>query len=404
MEFDHIIIRYGELSTKKRNRKSFVDKMKSHIRWAIKDLKHAKVTSSRDRMYVLLNGEDHLEVIQRIKGVYGIQSLSPALKIGRDIEEVKTAALYYFEQLSKRPETFKITTRRSDKDYPYDTNEMNHLIGGHLLINNDGHLKVDVKNPDFNLRIEIRREAVYLTGEIIEGAGGLPFGSSGKAMLMLSGGIDSPVAGFLSMKRGLEVECIHFYSPPFTSERSKQKVIDLAHKLAEVNGTIKLHIVPFTDIQVLIQKQIPENYTMTSTRRLMLRIADAIREKNEGMAIITGESLGQVASQTLESMFAINEVTNTPILRPLITVDKTEIIAMAREMETLEISNQPFEDCCTVFTPASPKTKPRREKVNYYEGFVDFEPMIEKAVQDTETLRISGEKQDNVDETIEDLF
>lgn len=404
MEFDHIIIRYGELSTKKRNRKSFVDKMKSHIRWAIKDLKHAKVTSSRDRMYVLLNGEDHLEVIQRIKGVYGIQSLSPALKIGRDIEEVKTAALYYFEQLSTRPETFKITTRRSDKDYPYDTNEMNHLIGGHLLINNDGRLKVDVKNPDFNLRIEIRREAVYLTGEIIEGAGGLPFGSSGKAMLMLSGGIDSPVAGFLSMKRGLEVECIHFYSPPFTSERSKQKVIDLAHKLAEVNGTIKLHIVPFTDIQVLIQKQIPENYTMTSTRRLMLRIADAIREKNEGMAIITGESLGQVASQTLESMFAINEVTNTPILRPLITVDKTEIIAMAREMETLEISNQPFEDCCTVFTPASPKTKPRREKVNYYEGFVDFEPMIEKAVQDTETLRISGEKQDNMDETIEDLF
>lgn len=404
MEFDHIIIRYGELSTKKRNRKSFVDKMKSHIRWAIKDLKHAKVTSSRDRMYVLLNGEDHLEVIQRIKGVYGIQSLSPALKIGRDIEEVKKAALYYFEQLSKRPETFKITTRRSDKDYPYDTNEMNHLIGGHLLINNDGRLKVDVKNPDFNLRIEIRREAVYLTGEIIEGAGGLPFGSSGKAMLMLSGGIDSPVAGFLSMKRGLEVECIHFYSPPFTSERSKQKVIDLAHKLAEVNGTIKLHIVPFTDIQVLIQKQIPENYTMTSTRRLMLRIADAIREKNEGMAIITGESLGQVASQTLESMFAINEVTNTPILRPLITVDKTEIIAMAREMDTLEISNQPFEDCCTVFTPASPKTKPRREKVNYYEGFVDFEPMIEKAVQDTETLRISGEKQDNVDETIEDLF
>lgn len=404
MEFDHIIIRYGELSTKKRNRKSFVDKMKSHIRWAIKDLKHAKVTSSRDRMYVLLNGEDHLEVIQRIKGVYGIQSLSPALKIGRDIEEVKKAALYYFEQLSKRPETFKITTRRSDKDYPYDTNEMNHLIGGHLLINNDGRLKVDVKNPDFNLRIEIRREAVYLTGEIIEGAGGLPFGSSGKAMLMLSGGIDSPVAGFLSMKRGLEVECIHFYSPPFTSERSKQKVIDLAHKLAEVNGTIKLHIVPFTDIQVLIQKQIPENYTMTSTRRLMLRIADAIREKNEGMAIITGESLGQVASQTLESMFAINEVTNTPILRPLITVDKTEIIAMAREMDTLEISNQPFEDCCTVFTPASPKTKPRREKVNYYEGFVDFEPMIEKAVQDTETLRISGEKQDNMDETIEDLF
>ncbi|CAH0346862.1 tRNA uracil 4-sulfurtransferase ThiI [Bacillus sp. CECT 9360] len=401
MKFDHIIIRYGEISTKKRNRKGFIDKMKANIIWALKEFSDAKLSSSRERMYILLNGEDHQEIIKRLKGIYGIQSLSPALKVDKDVEEIKKAALYYFEQLSENVSTFKISTKRSDKDFPYNTDELNHMLGGHLLRNTNG-LTVDVKNPDFNLRVEVRREAVYLTGEVIPGAGGLPLGSSGKAMLMLSGGIDSPVAGFLSMKRGLEIECVHFYSPPFTSERSRQKAVDLAEKLAEVSGSVKLHIVPFTDVQLLIQKQIPENYTMTTTRRMMLRITDKIREKQEAMAIITGESLGQVASQTLTSMYAINEVTNTPILRPLITMDKTEIIELAKGYDTLEISNRPYEDCCTVFTPASPKTKPRREKVNFYESFVDFDTLIDEAVHKIETLTIepgslnNGEGLDNL--------
>ncbi len=404
MKFDHIIIRYGEISTKKRNRKSFVDKLKNHIRWALRDFKAAKLTASRERMYIILNGEDHQKIIEQIKGVYGIQSLSPALKIGRDIEEIKTAALYYIDQLSGEIETFKVSTKRSDKDFPYDTNEMNHLLGGHLLRNKDGILKVDVKNPDLDLRVEVRKEAVYLSGENIHGAGGLPFGSSGKAMLMLSGGIDSPVAGFLSMKRGLEIECIHFYSPPFTSERSKQKVMDLAEKLALVNGSMKVHIVPFTEIQMLIQKQIPENYTMTSTRRLMLRIADAIREKEEALAIITGESLGQVASQTMNSMFAINEVISTPVLRPLIAMDKLEIIELAKQYDTFEISNQPYEDCCTVFTPASPKTKPKLEKVQYYESFVDFDKLIADAVEQTEIQKIRFGEKATGEGQLEDLF
>ncbi len=401
MEFDHIIIRYGEISTKKRNRKAFVDKMKKHILWNLREIPNLEVTSNRERMYVILNGADHKEVIERLKGVFGIQTLSPAIKIERDVEKMKDAALYYMGQLSDQVHTFKITTKRADKNFPYDTNEVNHMLGGHLLRNSNG-LKVDVKNPDLNLIVEIRREAIYLTGEVIPGAGGLPYGSSGKAMLMLSGGIDSPVAGYLAMKRGLDVEAIHFYSPPFTSERSRQKVIDLAGKLAEVTGSMKVHIVPFTEIQLLIQKQVPENYTMTTTRRLMLRLADQIREKEEAMAIITGESLGQVASQTLSSMFAINEVTNTPILRPLITMDKTEIIDLARKLDTFEISNLPYEDCCTVFTPASPKTKPKREKVNYYESFVDFEPLIATAIANTETLTI--EPKSVVNQEMEDLF
>ncbi|MFI8493906.1 tRNA uracil 4-sulfurtransferase ThiI [Peribacillus butanolivorans] len=403
MKFDHIIIRYGEISTKKRNRKGFVDKMKAHIRWSLKDIEGVVLTANRERMYVLLNGVDHKPVIERLKGIFGIQSLSPAIKIERDIEVMKTAALYYLNHTLEEVGTFKITTKRADKDFPYNTDEINRALGGHLLRNTED-LKVDVKNPDLNLLVEVRREAVYLTGEIIQGAGGLPFGSSGKAMLMLSGGIDSPVAGFLSMKRGLDVEAIHFYSPPFTSERSRQKVIDLAGKLAEINGSMKVHIVPFTEIQLLIQKQIPENYSMTTTRRLMMRVADQIREKEEAMALITGESLGQVASQTMSSMYAINEVTNTPILRPLITMDKTEIIKIARELDTFEISNLPYEDCCTVFTPASPKTKPKREKVNYYESFVDFESLIAKAVSDTEILTVTPGQTFDKEEAMEDLF
>ena len=401
MEFDHIIIRYGEISTKKRNRKAFVSKMKKHILWSLKEIPNLEVTASRDRMYVILNGADHKEVIEHLKGIFGIQTLSPALKIERDVEKMKDASLYYIGQLSDQVHTFKITTKRADKDFPYDTNEVNHMLGGHILRNTEG-LTVDVKNPDLNLIVEIRREAIYLTGEVIQGAGGLPFGSSGKAMLMLSGGIDSPVAGYLSMKRGLDVEAIHFYSPPFTSERSRQKVIDLAEKLSLISGSMKVHIVPFTEIQLLIQKQVPENYTMTTTRRLMLRLADRIREKEEAMAIITGESLGQVASQTLNSMYAINEVTNTPILRPLITMDKTEIIELARKLDTFEISNLPFEDCCTVFTPASPKTKPKREKVIFYESFVDFEPLIDTAIANTETLTI--EPKIALNQEMEDLF
>jgi thiamine biosynthesis protein ThiI len=390
MDYERILIRYGEISTKGRNRNKFVEKLRKSVKVALAPFPNVKVEASRDRMYVLLNGENGEEIIGKLKNIFGIQSFSPAIKVERDLEMLKQVSLQLVRTLYRQGQTFKVTPKRSDKSFELDTDGINQTIGGYLLQNIPG-LKVDVRNPDINLRIEVRKEAIYLSCETIQGAGGLPIGSSGKAMLMLSGGIDSPVAGYMAMKRGLEIEAVHFFSPPFTSERSKEKVIDLSKKLAEIYGSMTLHIVPFTEIQQTIREQIPENYSMTSTRRMMLRITDKIRGKREGLAIITGESLGQVASQTLESMYAINEVTNTPLLRPLITMDKTDIIKIAHEIDTLEISNRPFEDCCTIFVPASPKTKPKREKIQHYESFFDFEPLINEAVQNIETIVIKSE-------------
>lgn len=390
MKYDRILIRYGEISTKGRNRNKFVEKLRKSIKWALASYPKIKMEVSRDRMYVLLNGENGKEIIEELKKIFGIQSFSPAIKVSRDLLEMKNAALELVGGLYKEGQTFKITAKRSDKTFELDTDEINQAFGAHLLKNIPG-IKVDVKNPDINLRIEVRQEAVYLSCETILGAGGLPIGSGGKAMLMLSGGIDSPVAGYMAMKRGIEIEAVHFFSPPFTSERSKEKVIDLTKKLSEIYGSMTLHIVPFTDIQQAVRKQVPENYSMTTTRRVMLRITDEIRRKQEGLAIITGESLGQVASQTLESMYAINDVTNTPVLRPLITMDKTDIIKIAKEIDTHDISIRPFEDCCTIFVPASPKTKPRREKVRYYESFFDFESLIQEAIEGVETIYIKPE-------------
>lgn len=393
MNYDRILIRYGEISTKGRNRNKFVDKLRKSVRIALTPFPNIKIEASRDRMYVLLNGENGIEIIKKLKNIFGIQSFSPAIKVEREMESIKEVALTLVKSLYKEGKTFKVTAKRSDKTFDLNTDEINNAIGGHLLTNIPG-IKVDVRNPDINLRVEVRKEAVYLSCETIKGAGGLPSESSGKAMLMLSGGIDSPVAGYMAMKRGLEIEAVHFFSPPFTSERAKEKVIDLSKKLAEMaGGSLKLHIVPFTDVQQAIREQVPENYTMTSTRRMMLRITDEIRIKQDGLAIVTGESLGQVASQTLESMYAINEVTNTPILRPLISMDKTDIIKIASEIDTLEISNRPYEDCCTIFVPASPKTKPKREKVNQYESYFDFDPLIQEAVQEVETLLIKPDSE-----------
>lgn len=397
MIYDQILIRYGEISTKGKNRGFFVDKLREHVKFVLKDFSKIKIRANRDRMYVHLNGEEWEPVADRLKQVFGIQSLSPVVKTKKDIDAVKEASLTLFKKLEAEGKTFKVNARRADKQYPLTSDEINNVLGGHLLSNISG-LKVDVRNPDLELKVEVRVDGVYLTCEVIRGAGGLPVGSSGKAVLMLSGGIDSPVAGYLAMKRGLEVEAIHFFSPPFTSERSKQKVIDLGKVLAKVSGQFRLHIVHFTEIQQLIQEKVSESYTMTITRRMMLRIADEIRQKLDALAIVNGESLGQVASQTLESMFTINEVTNTPILRPLITMDKNDIINIAREIGTLDISNRPYEDCCTIFTPTQPKTRPKREQAHKFEGKMDFEPLIQKAVDRFETIVLEPEDIETMNE------
>lgn len=402
MEYDRIVVRYGELSLKKRNRKMFIGQLRRNVQQLLSGYPHIKIEATHDRMYILLHGENANGIIEMIQGVFGIQSLSPAVKVEKDIGQMKQAALSLFKSVYQKGNSFKVSTKRADKTFPYDTMEINPMFGSYILHHVPG-LTVDVKNPDIDLLIEIRREAVYLSCETILGAGGLPVGSSGKGMLMLSGGLDSPVAGYLAMKRGLRVEAVHFFSPPYTSERAKQKVIDLMEKLVHVGGKMRLHIVPFTEIQELIQKEIPESYLMTTTRRLMLRITDIIREKHDGLAIISGESLGQVASQTIESMYTINEVTNTPILRPLITMDKSEIIEIAKEIDTHDISIRPHEDCCTIFVPANPKTNPRREKVNQFESTVDFAPYINRAVEQTKTMVIGG-KNNKLDSNLDELF
>jgi tRNA uracil 4-sulfurtransferase len=403
MNYNRILVRYGEISTKGRNRKMFTAKLRENILQALKDFPTISVAAGRDRLHIQLGDENGDQIIPRLEKIFGIQSFSPVVKVPQDIEEITKAGLALVKKSFAPGKTFKVSARRADKKFEMDTNELNYEVGSYILRNMDG-LKVDVKNPDIQLNVEVRKEGVYLSSEIYQGSTGMPVGASGKAMLMLSGGIDSPVAGYLTMKRGVEIEAVHFHSPPFTSERAKQKVIDLSKKLSAFSGKVKLHIVPFTKVQQTIHDQVPENYTMTSTRRMMLRIADQIREKNEGLALITGESLGQVASQTLESMQAINAVTTTPVLRPLIAMDKLEIIDIAQKIDTHDISILPYEDCCTIFTPPAPKTRPKKEKVEYYESFVDFETLLKEAVDGTETVTIDGSTGSNAEKTFDELL
>jgi tRNA uracil 4-sulfurtransferase len=403
MKYNRILVRYGEISTKGRNRKKFTSKLRENIIQALKDFPGVSVSASRDRLHILLGGEDGGEIIPRLQKIFGIQSFSPVVKVERNMEEICKAGAALVHKSFEPGKTFKVAARRADKHFALETNEINYEVGSYILKNTEG-LTVDVKNPDIKLNVEVRKEGVYLSSEIYPGSTGMPVGASGKAMLMLSGGIDSPVAGYLTMKRGVEIEAVHFHSPPFTSERAKQKVIDLSKKLSAFSGSIKLHVVPFTKIQQTIHDQVPENYTMTSTRRMMLKIADKIRQQNEGLALITGESLGQVASQTLESMQAINDVTNTPILRPLIAMDKLEIIDIAQKIDTHDISILPYEDCCTIFTPPAPKTRPKKEKVQYYESFVDFEQLILEAVKETETITIHGGAESDFEESFDELL
>jgi len=388
MRYDRILIRYGEMSTKGKNRNRFVVRLKRNIQKKLKAFPNIKIEYMRDRMYILLNGEPHEEIMERLQTVFGIQSFSLAMKCENDIEQIKTTALAAVQQVEGK--TFKVSAKRIDKQFPIGSNELNYTLGSHIL-RNTNHLTVNVHEPDIDVRVEVRKDGTYVTCHDIPGAGGLPVGTSGKAMLMLSGGIDSPVAGYLAMKRGLEIEAVHFFSPPFTSERAKQKVVDLVKKLTRFGGKIRLHIVPFTDIQQTIHQQVPNGYSLISSRRMMLKITDMLRKKYNGLAIVTGESLGQVASQTLESMFVINDVTTTPVLRPLVSMDKTEIIAIAKKIDTLDISVLPYEDCCTIFTPSAPKTRPKREKVVHYESFIDLEPLLQAAVANTETIIIDEE-------------
>lgn len=389
MQYDHILVRYGELTLKSGNRNTFINQLKSNIKYALIPLTGYKVNANRDRMYVEITEDaDVEEIMKRISKVFGVHSVSPVVKVEKNIDQIKSSAVKLARDIDAPGVAFKVDAKRSDKGFPYDTFALQQELGREILSNIE-HLTVDVKNPDYKLLVEIRSDAAYLYSRVIKGAGGLPVGTGGKTLLMLSGGIDSPVAGIEVMKRGVTIEAIHFHSPPFTSEEAKQKVIDLTRIMAETTGEIKLHLVPFTDIQKMIHKKVPENLTMTSTRRMMLKIADRFARQIDAKALVNGENLGQVASQTLGSMYAINAVTNLPILRPLLTLDKDEIIIKAKEIGTFDTSIQPFEDCCTIFTPKNPKTNPRLDKVESFEAGTDFDAMIEEAIANIETLTIS---------------
>ena len=401
-----ILIRYGELSTKGRNKKMFTQKLASNIKKALVDFPQVKVIPDYDFMYLDLHEAPEEEVIEKVKPIFGIQSISPVYIVEKDMELAKKVVLDLLSQEDLEGKTFKIMTRRSDHTFEMDTNQIN-LFLGDAVLEAFPDIKVQLKQPDITVRIDVRREHLMVSLKTIQGAGGLPVGTSGRVMLMLSGGIDSPVAGYLAMKRGMEIQCVHFASPPYTSPQALEKTKLLAAKIARFGGSIQFLTVPFSRIQEEIKKSVPEEYLMTIMRRFMLRITDQLRENARALAIANGESVGQVASQTLDSMVAINDVTNTPIIRPVATMDKLDIIKVAEEIDTFELSIQPFEDCCTVFAPPSPKTKPKLEKARQYEARLDVEGLIKEAVEGTVIEEITANYTTPVEtasQEIDDLF
>lgn len=407
MKYDHILVRYGELTLKGTNRKRFTNVLKENVIQSLCSLEGTRVKCERDRMFISLFEEANVnEVMNRLTKIFGIKSISPVFKTTQNLEDIKQLCVSLAKDFA-HGDTFKIDVKRVDKSFSLDTYQLQRELGGVILKSVD-HLKVDVKRPTHNIKVEVRKEGVYIYTKVIDGAGGLPTGTGGKTLLQLSGGIDSPVAGMEMMKRGVKIEAIHFHSPPFTSEKAKDKVIELTRILSERVGPIKLHIVPFTALQKQINKSVHPRYTMTSTRRMMLRVTDIILERIGANAIVNGENLGQVASQTLKSMYAINDVTSTPILRPLISLDKEDIIKKAKEIGTFEVSIQPYEDCCTIFTPKNPVTEPDFDKVVKYESVFNFDDLVQEAADNVETIEINKdyktEKDKSTDALIDELF
>lgn len=404
MQYSEIMIRYGELSTKKKNRMRFINKLKNNMEHVLSIYPDVSVKTDRDRGHVYLNGTDYHEVAESLKEIFGIQAFSPSFKVEKNVDTLVKAVQEIMTSVYKDGMTFKITAKRSDHSFELDSRALNHTLGD-AVFSVLPNIKAQMKQPDINLKVEIRDEAAYISYENIRGAGGLPVGTSGKGMLMLSGGIDSPVAGYLALKRGVDIEAVHFASPPYTSPGALKKAHDLTRKLTKFGGNIQFIEVPFTEIQEEIKEKAPEAYLMTLTRRFMMRITDRIRENRNGLVIINGESLGQVASQTLESMQAINAVTATPIIRPVVTMDKLEIIDIAQKIDTFDISIQPFEDCCTIFAPDRPKTNPKIKNTEQYEKRMDVEGLVERAVAGIMVTTIQPQADsDDVDDLIDDLL
>lgn len=378
-----VLIKYGELTTKKGNRKFFINTLYQNLK---KKLNNFDVKISRDisRMYIEFSEQELELVLEKLNQVFGVHSYQIAYKIETDIEKIKELAV---EVMNEKSGTFKVETRRANKNFPIQSIEFSRQVGG-LVLKNNSHLTVDVHNPDTTLTIEILERFTYLYTDIYYGLGGYPVGVQSKGMLMLSGGIDSPVAGWMALKRGVKIDAVYFEAIPHTSLEARYKVIELSRKLCKYCDSIKLHIVPFTNIQEAIYKECNPEYCITIMRRMMYRIMEKLAKKNKGLVIINGESIGQVASQTLTSMSVINSVTNMPVIRPVACLDKLEIIDIAKKIDTYDISILPYEDCCTVFVPKHPVINPSLQECLLNEKKFDFEKMIDETVNQVETVVI----------------
>ena len=391
MQYQSCLIKYAEIGTKGKNRFMFEDALIKQIRFALREVDGSfEVTKESGRIYVTAEGDyDYDDTIEALKRVFGIADICPMVQIDdRDYENLKKHVVEYMDKVyPDKNLTFKVVARRGDKRYPVSSDQINRDMG-EAILEAFPQMRVDVHNPDVLLRVEIRQK-VNIFSLMIPGPGGMPVGTNGKAMLLLSGGIDSPVAGYMIAKRGVKIDAVYFHAPPYTSDRAKQKVVDLAKLVARYSGPMDLHVVNFTDIQLYIYEKCPHEELTIIMRRYMMRIAQAIAEKNGAIGLITGESIGQVASQTLQSLAATNEVCTMPVYRPVIGFDKQEIVDVSEKIGTYETSIQPFEDCCTIFVAKHPVTKPNINVIRNSERHLEekIDELVKTALETTEVIR-----------------
>lgn len=387
-----ILLKSGEIALKGLNRSTFEDRLVKNCKYKLRRLGEFKFTKAQSTMYAepLDEDIDLDDTIDALKNVFGFAAMSRACVVEKDMDAIKSAAAEYLGDSLRAAKTFKVEAKRSDKGFPLKSPEICQEVGGYLL-SKFHHLTVDVHDPDIIVTVEVRDFAAYIRGNRIEGAGGMPVGSSGRALLLASGGIDSPVAGYMMAKRGLEIQAIHFAAPPYTSEHAKQKVVTLCEKVGRYAGRIKLHVVNFTQVQEEIRDKCPEDLFTIIMRRYMMKIAERIAQQNDCGALITGESVAQVASQTLPALACTDVASSLPVLRPVIGMDKSEIISIARRIDTFETSILPYEDCCTVFTPKHPRTRPKLNMVLAAEKALDEEALIQLALSQVESFYTTPE-------------
>ena len=386
-----ILIKYGELTTKKDNRNLFINMLTNNINNSLLNINH-KIIKNRVRMFIEVDENDLDVVIEKLKKIFGIYSIVICEKVDNNIDDIGAKVVSILKNMQFK--TFKVETNRSDKTFPMNSLEISRKIGAYVLKNIN--CSVDVHNPEVLVSLELREDATYIYLNEIKASGGYPVGVQGKGILMLSGGIDSPVAGYLAMKRGITVNVLYFESPPHTSLQAKEKVIKLSTILNEYSGNFKLHVVPFTKLQEEIYKNVPDDYVITIMRRMMYRIAEGYAKKKGFKVIVNGESVGQVASQTLSSMMAINSVTNFPVIRPVCCLDKLEIIDIAKKINTYETSILPYEDCCTIFVPKHPVINPVIQKCIDFEQRLDYKELVEECINNIEVININNSSKNDL--------